>query len=147
MIVLIAFFVAAAVLVAAYAVRMGRRSTVAALDTVGRYGYDTPITRAAERHAERSMALEKAMAALARRLSKDGHEQRLRQRLVQAGMYTTRPSRFLMLRSGGMIFVGLIGLTRAASALNRFVGFCMVVFAPLLGWTLPDVILSGKIRR
>ena len=143
----VAVLVGAAVLAVGQSIRVGRRSTTAALSTVGQYGYETPVTPIAQRRAERSMALEKVMANLARRLSKDGYEQQLRQRLIQAGMYTTEPSRFLMYQSGGMILLGLLGLSRAASAPNRFAALCMIVGAPVLGWMVPNVLLGGRIKR
>ena len=138
---------AAAVLLVGHSVRMTRRGTVGALGAVSRYGYDAAAATAVETHRrEQSLRLERSMAVLARRLTPADYEGRLRKRLLQAGLYTTRASRFLALRvlsTLGLTGVGVFYATGSGRPATRLL---VVVLAPLLGWMLPDSILSMRIR-
>src|SRR5690348_10565813 len=99
LIVLMAAMVGAAGYVVARAVRIGRQSTARSLSAVSRYGYDAPAAPVVfESPRPQNLTLEKSLARIAGRLSREDYEQRLKLRLLQAGMYGTRPSRFLMLR-------------------------------------------------
>jgi tight adherence protein C len=144
--VLAAALVAASVLAAARAVRLGRSATASAVGAVGRYGYEARLDLAAPARAE-NLKLETALANVARRLTPADYEQRLRVRLLQAGMYGTRPSRFLMFRVAAMVALGWVGLVRATHTSSPALAVLAVVGAPLLGWMLPDTILSSRIKR
>ena len=98
--------VAAAILVIAHAVRLGRRGTSQAIANVAAYGYGATAPVTTERQAKRSetnLRLELSLARIARRLSSADYESTLRIRLLQAGLYGFRPSRFLMIRVLGTL--------------------------------------------
>ena len=94
-----------------------------------------------------NLTLEKSLARIAGRLSREDYEQRLKLRLLQAGMYGTRPSRFLMLRLVSLLAFASIGMLRASSTSNHFLAIAEIVIAPYLGWMLPDTLLSSRITR
>src|SRR3954470_767698 len=79
-------------------VRLGRQSTARSLSSVSRYGYDAPAPVVFASPQAPNLTLEKSLARIAGRLSREDYEQRLKLRLLQAGMYGARPSRFLMVR-------------------------------------------------
>ena len=86
----IAGLVAGAILVVAYAVRLGRRGTSQAVANVASYGYGPSVPLTTERQAKRTdtnLRLEHSLARIARRLSPADYESTLRIRLLQAGMY------------------------------------------------------------
>ena len=145
---LLGLLVGGAVLAVAHAVRVTRRPTVRSLATIGRYGYDSAAALAPVPGTTTSnQGLEQAMASIARRLSREDYEQRLKLRLLQAGMYGSRPSRFLMIRVLSMMSLAVIGLTRASSTSNRALALMFVVVPPFLGWMIPDSMLSMRIKR
>jgi tight adherence protein C len=133
---LISAIVAASVLAAAYGIRLGRRATTQAVADVSAYGYGStaPITtlRQAKRGQE-NLRLERVMARLAQRLSPADYEKTLQLRLLQAGLYTMRPSRF--------------GMMYANHAPNVGLKLMMGIGGPVLGFLAPDSLLSGRIRR
>jgi tight adherence protein C len=147
---LISVIVGASVLAAAYGIRLGRRSTTQAVADVSAYGYGltAPLTtpRQAKR-TEENLRLERVMARLARRLSPSDYEKELQLRLLQAGLYGMRPSRFLAIRVVSALAFGSFGIMYAHGAPN--VGLKIMMFAggPVLGFLLPDTLLSGRIRR
>jgi tight adherence protein C len=147
---LISAIVAASVLVAAYSVRLGRRGTTRAVADVGAYGYGgtAPLTtlRQAKRREE-NLRLEHVMAGLARRLSPSDYEKELQLRLLQAGLYKMRPSRFLAIRLLSGIAIGAFGIMYAHNAPNVGMKVMMMAGGPVLGFMLPDSFLSGRIRR
>jgi tight adherence protein C len=142
--------VAASVLLVAYAVRLSRRSTAQAIANVSAYGYGptAPVTtvRIAKR-TEQNLRLEHSMARIARRLTAADYEQRLRIRLLQAGMYGFRPSRFLMIRIVTGIGLGALALAYSHNAPNAPLRILVIVSAPLLGFMLPESMLGVRIRR
>ena len=142
--------VAAAVLAVAHAVRLGRRGTSQAVANVAAYGYgpSAPVTTA--RQAERSetnLRLERSLARIARRMSSADYESTLRIRLLQAGLYGFRPSRFLMIRVLGALALGSLGFLYSRSAPNDAWRMMMIAGGPVLGFMLPDSMLSMRIRR
>src|SRR6476660_6574987 len=145
LIVLMAVMVGAAGYVVVRAVRLGRQSTARSLSAVSRYGYDAPVVF--ESPKPQNLTLEKSLARIAGRLSREDYEQRLKLRLLQAGMYGTRPSRFLMLRLMSLLAFASVGLLRASSTSNHFLAIAEIVIAPYLGWMLPDTLLSSRISR
>jgi tight adherence protein C len=136
------------VLVAAHAVRLGRRSTTRAVASLTQYGYGAALITPQQAHArEQNLALEQRLASIARRLTRADYEQHLRLRLLQAGMYGFRASRFLMIRLVSAIFLTTLALLHARSPGNPVLTTVEIVAAPALGWLLPDSFLSMRIRR
>jgi tight adherence protein C len=117
---------------------------------VGAYGYGgtAPLTtlRQAKRREE-NLRLEHVMAGLARRLSPSDYEKELQLRLLQAGLYKMRPSRFLAIRLLSGIAIGAFGIMYAHNAPNVGMKVMMMAGGPVLGFMLPDSFLSGRIRR
>jgi tight adherence protein C len=147
LIVLMAVMVGASGYVVVRAVRIGRQSTARSLSAVSRYGYDAPAPMVFESPKPQNLTLEKSLARIAGRLSREDYEQRLKLRLLQAGMYGTRPSRFLMVRLMSLLVFASIGMLRASSTSNHFLAVAEIVIAPFLGWMLPDTLLSSRISR
>ena len=87
LIVLMAVMVGASGYVVARAIRLGRQSTARSLSAVSRYGYDAPAPVVFESPKAQNLTLEKSLARIAGRLSREDYEQRLKLRLLQAGMY------------------------------------------------------------
>jgi tight adherence protein C len=147
---LISAIVAASVLAAAYGIRLGRRATTQAVADVSAYGYGStaPITtlRQAKRGQE-NLRLERVMARLAQRLSPADYEKTLQLRLLQAGLYTMRPSRFLAIRLLSALTFGAFGMMYANHAPNVGLKLMMGIGGPVLGFLAPDSLLSGRIRR
>jgi tight adherence protein C len=147
---LISAFVAASVLAAAYGVRLGRRATARAVADVSAYGYGGTAPLTTPRQAKRredNLRLEHVMAGLARRLSPSDYEKELQLRLLQAGLYKMRPSRFLAIRLLSAIAIGAFGIMYAHNAPNVGMKVMMMAGGPVLGFLLPDSFLSGRIRR
>ena len=146
----IAGLVAAAILVISHAVRLGRRGTSQAVANAAAYGYgaSAPLTtvRQATR-TESNLRLEQSLARIARRLSSADYESTLRVRLLQAGLYGFRPSRFLMIRVLGTLALGSLGFLYSRSAPNDAWRMLMIAGGPVLGFMLPDSMLSMRIRR
>jgi tight adherence protein C len=146
---LLAGLVAAAVLMLARAVRLGRRSTAQAVAHVAAYGYGAtaPVTtvRIAKR-GEQNLRLERSMAKLAKRLTASDYEQTLHMRLLQAGMYGFRPSRFLMIRLVAAAAFASLGILYAGHAPNPLLQLAILGGSPLLGFMLPDSMLSVRIK-
>ena len=150
----LAGLVAAAVLLLAHALRLGRRSTAQAVAHVASYGYGAtaPVTTVRlARQEQQNLRLEQSMARLARKLTAADYEQKLRVRLLQAGLYGFRPSRFLMIRLvAGAAFCSL-GILYSGHAPNQLLRLVIIVGSPLLGFMLPDSLLSvrinGRLRR
>jgi tight adherence protein C len=146
---LLAGLVAAAVLLVARAFRLGRRSTAQAVAGVAAYGYGAtaPLTTVRlARRGEQNLRLERSMANLARRLTAADYEQTLRTRLLQAGMYGFRPSRFLMIRLATAAAFASVGILYASHAPNPLLRLVILVASPLLGFMLPDTMLSVRIK-
>ena len=148
LIVLMAVMVGAAGYVVARAVRLGRQSTARSLSAVSRYGYDAPASVVFESPKPQNLTLEKSLATIAGRLSREDYESRLKLRLLQAGMYGTRavavPDAAVLV---SMVLFALVGLLRASSTSNHFLALAEIVIAPYLGWMLPDTLLSSRITR
>jgi tight adherence protein C len=146
----IAGLVAGAILVVAHAVRLGRRGTSQAVANIAAYGYGASVPLTTARQAKRSesnLRLELSLARIARRLSSSDYESTLRIRLLQAGMYGFRPSRFLMIRVLGTLALGSLGFLYARSAPNDAWRMLMIAGGPVLGFMLPDTLLSMRIAR
>jgi tight adherence protein C len=146
----IAGLVAAAILVVAHAVRLGRRGTSQAVADVAAYGYGAtaPVTTARQaKRSESNLRLEHSLARIARRLSPADYESTLRIRLLQAGLYGFRPSRFLMIRVLGTLVFGSLGFIYSQSAPNDLWRMLMIAGGPVLGFMLPDTMLSMRIAR
>jgi tight adherence protein C len=142
--------VAASVLLLAYTVRLSRRGTANAIANVSAYGYGStaPVTTArVAKQTEQNLRLERSMARIASRLTAVDYEQRLRTRLLQAGMYGFRPSRFLMIRIVAAIGFGAMGLAYSNNAPNTLLQILVIVSAPLLGFMLPESMLGVRIRK
>jgi tight adherence protein C len=139
---------ATAALLIGYSVRTTRRGTVSAIGAVSQYGYDAAAVAPVDiRRREQSLRLERSMAVLARRLTPADYEQRLRRRLLQAGLYTTRAARFLALRVLSAVVLGAVGVLYATGSSNAGLRVLVVVLAPVVGWMLPDTLLSMRITR
>jgi tight adherence protein C len=146
LIVLACVLVAGSVLVLGLSVRMSRRTTAEAIRSVGSYGYGAePVVVVRETTSNR--ALERSLAGMARRFTDDGYESRLKLRLMQAGMYDARPSRFLMLRVLSAMVLTALALFYATNISNPLFEIAALALAPVLGWMIPDPILSGRIKR
>jgi tight adherence protein C len=141
-------FVAGSVLALGRAARLSRRSSVV-MATVSRYGYQASagVGLPAAGRGQTAGALEQRAAAVARRLSPADYEARLTRRLLEAGLYTTRPSAFLTIRVAAALGMLALGLMRATNETNVALVPVELVVAPLLGWMLPDTLLSGRITR
>jgi tight adherence protein C len=147
---LLAGLVAGTVLVTAHAIRLGRRGTADAVAHVTAYGYGAtaPLTTVRQaRRGRENQRLERVMAGVARGLSPADYEKRLRLRLLQAGMYGARPARFLAIRVVSALGVGAVGLMYSSSAPNALLRLASIVGAPVIGFMLPDSLLSARIRR
>ncbi len=147
---LLAAVVAATVLVAAHAIRLGRRGTAQAVADVAAYGYGATVPVTTQRQARRgqeNLHLERVMAGVARRLSPRDYEKDLQLRLLQAGLYKMRPSRFLAIRVLSAIAVGGFGLLYSHNAPDAGLRLLMIVGGPALGFLMPDSFLSSRIRR
>ena len=147
---LLAALVAGAILVVAHAVRLGRRGTSQAVANVAAYGYgaSAPVTTVRQaKKGEANLRLELSMARLARRLSPADYEGQLRIRLLQAGLYGFRPSRFLMIRVLGCLTLGGLGFLYSGSAPNDAWRVAMIAGGPFLGFMVPDTMLSMRIAR
>jgi tight adherence protein C len=147
---LIAGLVGGAILVVAHAIRLGRRSTSQAIANVAAYGYgaSTPLTTVRQaKRGEANLRLELSLARVARRLSSADYEGHLRIRLLQAGLYGFRPSRFLMIRVLGCLAIGSLGFLYSRSAPNDAWRLLMIAGGPVLGFMLPDTLLSMRIAR
>jgi tight adherence protein C len=139
--------IVASVLVLGMSVRLSRRTTANAIRSVGSYGYGAePVMPVRTREAG-NQTLEKSFASIARRFTPDDYESRLKLRLIQAGMYDARPSRFLMLRVLSAMIFATVGLLYARGSDMPLLALVVVVAAPLLGWALPDPMLSARINR
>jgi tight adherence protein C len=146
----IAGLVAGAILVIAHAVRLGRRGTSQAVANITAYGYgpSAPLTTARQaKRSETNLRLELSLAGIARRLSPADYESSLRIRLLQAGLYGFRPSRFLMIRVLGTLALGSLGFVYARTAPNDALRMLMIAGGPVLGFMLPDTMLSMRIAR
>jgi tight adherence protein C len=144
----VAVLLIASTLVAVHSIRLGRRGTTQAVASLTQYGYGSAlVTPRQTRNREQNLALERRLAGLARRLSRDDYEQHLRLRLLQAGLYSFRASRFLMIRMVSAIFLTTLALLHARSPGNPALTALEIVAAPALGWLLPDSFLSMRIRR
>jgi tight adherence protein C len=142
--------VAASVLLLAYAVRLGRRNTAQAVAHVAAYGYGAtaPLTTARiANRSEQNLRLERTMARLAKRLTAADYERTLRKRLLQAGMYGFRPSRFLMIRIVAGMGFGALGIAYSHNAPNMLLRVLMIFGTPVLGFMLPESMLGMRIRR
>jgi tight adherence protein C len=146
----LAGLVGAAILIVAHAVRLGRRSTSQAVANVAAYGYGAtaPVTTARQaKRSESNLRLERSLANIARRMSPADYESTLRIRLLQAGLYGFRPSRFLMIRILGTLVLGSLGFLYSRSAPNDAWRMLMIAGGPVLGFMLPDTMLSMRIAR
>ena len=142
--------IAASVMLVAYAVRLGRRGTAQAVAHVAAYGYGptAPVTTARlAKQTEQNLRLEHSMAKLAGRLTAADYEQRLRARLLQAGMYGFRPSRFLMIRIVAAAGFAALGIAYSSNTPNPLLQLLMIVGTPLLEFMLPESYLGMRIRR
>jgi tight adherence protein C len=87
------------------------------------------------------------MARLAKRLTAADYERTLRRRLLQAGMYGFRPSRFLMIRIVAGMGFGALGIAYSHNAPNMLLRVLMIFGTPVLGFMLPESMLGMRIRR
>ena len=148
LIVFACLFVAASVLALGLSVRLGRRATAEAIRSVGSYGYGAEVTMPVPDRTAGNLALERSFASIARRITPADYESKLKLRLIQAGMYDARPSRFLMLRVVSAMVLTALALLNATHLSTRpLVGMAALVLAPVLGWMIPDPILSARITR
>jgi tight adherence protein C len=138
--------IAGSVLAAARALRLGRRSSLV-LANVGRYGYHGADAAVASASAPVATAgsVEMRAAALARRLSPADYEARLSRRLLEAGLWRTRPSAFLTIRVAVGLGMLALGILRAGQESNPALAILEIVVPPVLGFMLPDTILSMRI--
>ena len=147
LIVFACLLLAASVLVLGLSVRMNRRMTAEAIRSVGSYGYGAePVVPVRGRDAG-NLTLENSFASIARRFTPADYESRLKLRLIQAGLYDVRPARFLMLRVLAAMVLGTVALLYARGSDNHLLSLVVVVAAPVLGWLMPDPMLSARITR
>jgi len=147
LILLACLLLAASVLAIGTSVRINRRTTAEAIRSVGSYGYGAEPAIALPARDVGNRALEKSFASIARHFTPDDYESRLKLRLIQAGLYDVRPSRFLMLRVMSAMVFAIVGLLYLRNSSNALLTLIVVVAAPCVGWLLPDPLLSGRIRR
>ena len=93
-----------------------------------------------------NLTLENRFASIARRFTPADYESRLKLRLIQAGLYDARPARFLMLRVLAAMVLGTVALLYARGSDKPLLSLVVLVAAPLLGWLLPDPMLSARRR-
>jgi tight adherence protein C len=136
--------IAGSVLAAARAMRLGRRSSLV-LANVGRYGYHGAQSAAAAAPAQLAGSVELRAAAVARRLSPADYDVRLSRRLLEAGLYRTRPSAFLTIRVAAALGMLALGIVRAGRESNIALAVLEVTIPPFLGFMLPDTFLSMRI--
>jgi len=70
---------------------------------------------------------------------------RLSRRLLEAGMYRTRPTAFLTIRIAVALGAIAIGILRASNETNVALAMIELTMPPFLGFMLPDTILSMRI--
>jgi tight adherence protein C len=151
--ILIPVLILGACLAAAHYVRISRQATSRAIGSVAMYGYGAAqlaesAVAAAGGPAARAGAgnLENRLASAARRLSAPDYEKRVRMRLIQAGMYDARPSRFLALRAISALGLAAIGLLYVSGHASPLMKLTVLFGGPALGWLLPDTMLSMRIK-
>jgi tight adherence protein C len=137
--------IAGSVLAAARAMRLGRRSSLV-LANVSRYGYfGSELAPAPAAGAQTAGSVEMRAAAVARRLSPSDYDVRLSRRLLEAGMYRTRPTAFLTIRIAVALGALALGILRASDETNVALAMIELTMPPFLGFMLPDTILSMRI--
>jgi tight adherence protein C len=147
LIVFACLLLAVSVLVLGVSVRISRRTTAEAIRSVGSYGYGAePVVPVRGRDGG-NLTLENRFASIARRFTPADYESRLKLRLIQAGLYDARPARFLMLRVLAAMVLGTVALLYARGSDKPLLSLVVLVAAPLLGWLLPDPMLSARITR
>jgi len=129
--------IAGSVLAAARALRLGRRSSLV-LANVSRYGYFGSELAPSPAAAQTAGSVEMRAAAVARRLSPSDYEVRLSRRLLEAGMYRTRPTAFLTIRIAVALGALAIGILRASNETNVALAMIELTMPPFLGFMLPD---------
>jgi tight adherence protein C len=144
---LIVILTAASVLAAVRYVHLAHRATGEAIETVASYGYSSAAAAHVGRAPSKPGELENRLASLARRASRPDYESRVRQRLIQAGLYTARPARFMALRTVCALAFATLGLLAMAGGLPPLVKLALVIGGLPLGWMLPDAMLSMRISR
>jgi tight adherence protein C len=139
---------AGSVLALAQATRLGRRSK-SLVANVNRYGYHAvdatavPVPGA----VDAAGSVERRAAAIAQRLTPADYEARLARRLLEAGLYRTRPSAFLAIRIAAALGMLTLGILRATHETDLMLAIVELVVAPFLGFMLPDTLLSMRITR
>jgi tight adherence protein C len=146
LIVLFMVLLAGSVLAAAWSIRIGRRTTAEAIRSVGQYGYGAASTPVAPRRKD-NLVLERSLASVAKRFAPADYESKLRHRLIQAGLYDARPSRFLAFRLVSVLVVLSIALMYTTKTNSELFKLAAVGLAPFLGWMVPDSLLSSRIAR
>ncbi len=148
LIALIVILTAGSILAALRYARLAHRATGEAVDTVSSYGYSAagatvPVRQAPSAPGE----LESRLASMARRISRPDYERSVRERLIQAGMYGARPARFMALRTACALLLLALGLLAVAGTAPPLVKLALVIGGPVLGWLLPDTVLSWRISQ
>ena len=153
--ILIPILLAGAVLAAGHYLRISRQATTRAVGRVAMYGYGASQLAEAAAAAGGGVKvpgpqlagnLETRLASAARRLSAPDYERRVRMRLIQAGLYEARPSRFLALRIISVLVLAAIGLLYVGGQASPLMKMVVLIGGPALGWLLPDTMLSMRIK-
>ena len=117
------------------------------LDQIGTYGYVAEANRAATETTGR-----RPLDSLAGRLGDTAarrinfSEEKLRQKLISAGMYGTTPRKLLGYQVILAIFLGLMGFWVIGSKTSVLAAFLALVGGAALGWWLPRVYVDRTIR-
>jgi len=117
------------------------------LDQIGTYGYVAEANRGATETTGR-----RPLDSLAGRLGDTAarrvnfSEEKLRQKLVSAGMYGTTPRKLLGYQVILAVFLGLMGFWVIGSKTSVFAAFLALAGGAALGWWLPRVYVDRTIR-
>jgi tight adherence protein C len=86
------------------------------------------------------------VAALLRRLSPAGYEERTRERFLRAGDFRATPEKIILFRYGLPVAVGALALVIALGGASLLVDVCMAL-ATVLSLRVPEILLSHRIAR
>jgi len=117
------------------------------LDQIGTYGYVAEANRGATETTGR-----RPLDSLAGRLGDTAarrvnfSEEKLRQKLVSAGMYGTTPRKLLGYQVILAVFLGLMGFWVVGSKTSLFAAFLALAGGAALGWWVPRVYVDRTIR-
>ena len=121
------------------------------IQRIGRYGFLGTHVETAEGEADRSGALDRAATAMGAWLSRHFSffdEERMRRRLVAAGMYETTPIRMLGYQSILSVTLLCLWVWLAAAADYNTFGIALgAAIAVMIGWLFPSAYVWARMRE